>query len=330
MTEMRVILKSSRVVAFAVAASLTAGACADGAAGDGDRPLVMVTTAILGDVVDELAGDDIDVDVLMPRGADPHSFEASARQAARLRGADLVVANGLGLEERLLDALASARDDGVPIVEIGPLVDPLPIGEGGRGHDEEHGDEAHEDGDEADHEHEGDFDPHVWMDPLRMEEAVAAIGSRLEELIPDVAWDERVDRYRAEIRATHDSIDELVAAVPPERRKLVTDHDSLAYFAARYGFEVVGTVVPGTSTLGAPSAGDLARLAELVRAEGVPAIFVESTQATRLADALADEVGVEIEVVTLFAGTLDEASAEAGTYLGMLVTDARRVAEALS
>lgn len=296
--------------------SLLAGACSTSGSGDGDAPLVIASTAILGDIVGEVTGDVIDVETLMPRGADPHSFEPSARQAARLRDADLLLVNGLGLEEGLLDAVESARDDGVTVFEVAPAVDPLPIGQAPDDHEDEHA--------------EGDLDPHVWMDPLRMDEGLGLIGEELFQIAPEVDWATRVAAYRGEIRDTHAQIQEILSRVPSERRKLVTDHDSLTYFAARYGFEVVGTVVPGTSTLGAPSAGDLSRLAELIRTEEVPAIFVETSQDRRLADALAGEVGTDVEVVSLFAGTLGEPSSPAGTYLGMLMTDAQRIAEALS
>lgn len=311
---MRFILK---FVGVAAVIALVVAGCTGEDDAEAGQPLVIATTAILGDVVGDLAGDAASVETLMPRGADPHAFEPSARQAARLRDADLLVVNGLGLEERLLDAVDSARDDGVRVLEVAPHIDPLPAGPDGEDHDGE------------DHEH-GDRDPHVWMDPLRMEQAVALIGRELTEVAPEVDWSARVAGYQEEIRRTHEEIERILDDIPGERRKLVTDHDSLAYFADRYGFEVVGTVVPGTSTLGAPSAGDLSRLADLVHTEGVPAIFVETTQDSRLADALAREVNTDLEVVSLFAGTLGEPSSPAGTYLGMLVTDARRIAEALS
>lgn len=320
---MRLILKSVGILAPLLGASLVAGACSANGTGGGGAPLVIASTAILGDIVADVTGDVVDVETLMPRGADPHSFEPSARQAARLRDADLLIVNGLGLEEGLLDAVESARDDGVRVFEVAPAVDPLPIGQAP---------DDHEDEDEhADDEHaEGDLDPHVWMDPLRMDEGVGLIGEELFRIAPEVDWATRVAAYRGKIRDTHEQIQEILNRIPSERRKLVTDHDSLTYFAARYGFEVVGTVVPGTSTLGAPSARDLSRLAELIRTQEVSAIFVETSQDRRLADALAGEVGTDVEVVSLFAGTLGEPPSPAGTYLGMLMTDAQRIAEALS
>lgn len=291
------------LVGMVAVAGLVLGGCTSDDGARADRPLVVATTAILGDIVAEVAGDSVTVETLMPRGADPHSFEPSARQAARLRDADLLVVNGLGLEEGLLDAVDSARDDGVRVFELAPTVDPLP---------------------------QGEPDPHVWMDPVRVAEGVGHLGDELAEIAPGVDWPTRVEQYREGVRRAHQQIEELLSDLPSDRRKLVTDHDSLSYFAARYGFEVIGTVVPGTSTLGAPSAGDLSGLAELASAKAVPAIFVETTQDRRLADALAREVGADVAVVPLFAGTLGEPSSPAGTYLGMLVTDARRIAEALS
>lgn len=319
--DVRVILKWGRAVGLLSAAGVLATGCASGNADGGGRPLVIATTDILGDVVGQLAGDDAEVVTLIPRGADPHSFEASARQAAQLRDADLVIANGLGLEERLLDTLEAARGDGVPVLEIAPLVDPIPVGEDA--HEERH--------DEDDtHQDEGKFDPHVWMDPLRMVRAVSEIAERLADVAPDVDWGVRAEAYETRIREAHEEIESILAPVPEEHRRLVTDHESLTYFAARYGFAVLGAVTPGISTLGAPSAGDLSRLAEVVRDERIPAVFVEVSQTRRLAEALAREVGAEVEVVTLFAGTLGDEASGAGTYLEMLTSDAQRIAEALT
>ncbi|MFP4311536.1 MAG: metal ABC transporter substrate-binding protein, partial [Nitriliruptoraceae bacterium] len=124
-------------------AALVLAACGSdtgesGAAADEGQPQVVVTTTILGDIAANVAGEDAAVEVLMPIGADPHDFEPSAQQAASMREADLVIANGLGLEEGLLDAIAAAEEDGVRVLELGPSLDPVPY-EGTDGHD--HGDE---------------------------------------------------------------------------------------------------------------------------------------------------------------------------------------------
>ncbi len=135
---------------------------------EGDGLVVVATTSILGDVVSNVVGDAGEVEVLMAPGVDPHSFQASAAQAASLRAADLVVANGLGLEESLDDTLAAAQEDGAVVVEVAQDMDPIPF-EGADDHD--HG--ADEQDVDADHQA---LDPHVWLDPQRM--AVGALSHR--------------------------------------------------------------------------------------------------------------------------------------------------------
>ncbi len=290
-----------RLQAAALALALAAGACGDAAAGEGELQ-VLATTTILGDVVAAVVGDDAEVTVLLPPGADPHSFQPSARQVAAIEEADLVVANGLGLEEGLAEAL-----DGDHVVEVAPRLDPLPFGTAVS----------------------GTPDPHVWMDPLRMAEAARQIAAELTRVAPEVDWSARAEAYMAGLAEVDREITDLLAPIPPERRKLVTNHDSLGYFADRYGFEVVGTVIPGGATLAAPSAAELAALVEVIEREEVPAIFVETTESADLAEALAAEAG-GVAVVELYSGALGEPGSGADTLAGMLVTNARRIAQALA
>jgi zinc/manganese transport system substrate-binding protein len=122
----------------------------------------------------------------------------------------------------------------------------------------------------------------------------------------------------------------MLADIPASRRKLVTNHDSLGYFADRYGFEIIGAVVPGGSTLGDPSSAELAGLVEKISSAGVPAIFAETTEPTALAEAVAREVGDDVVVVELYTGSLGEQGSGADTLIGMLLTDAGRIAGALT
>lgn len=295
-------------------ASTTGGDVSDG------QPRVVVTTNILGDVVGNITGEAAQVDVLMPVGSDPHAFEISARQAESLRDADLVVMNGLGLEEGMSGALETAEQDGVRVLAVAEQVDPLPFGDA---------EAAHDGGEHGTHE-PGSLDPHFWMDPLRMAEAVRSIGAELDDIATDAGFTAQAERYASEIEGLHDAVEALVEKVPERRRKLVTNHEALGYFAHRYGFEQIGTVVPSGTTLAEPSAADLERLVFDIRQAQVPAIFVETTASERLAEAVAAEVGSEIEVVELYTGSLGEDGSEAGSYLDMLRTDAERIAEALS
>ena len=263
---------------------------------------VVVTTTILGDVVRNLVGDEVTVEVVMPRNVDPHDFSPSARQVATLRDAALVVANGLQFESGLEDALDAARDDGVPVFVATSAIETR------------------------------DRDPHFFTDPVLMSEVVDALTPFLAEHLEQGSREElerRSTSYRRTLRELDVEIRRTVGRLPADERVLVTNHEVFGYFAARYGFRVVGTVVPGTTTLAEPSAGALARLADTVRRTGVRAVFAESSSPATLAETLASEVGRSVEVVELFTESLGDPGSGGETYVDMLRTDARRITEAL-
>ncbi len=311
--------RRSRLLAILGAIVLVASACSGGAATTTtDRPQVVATTTILGDVVTRIAGDAADVTVLMHPGQDPHAFQASASQAAAMADADLIVASGLQLEEGLAAVIDTAASDGATVLSLGEQLDPLPWNAAAASGD-------HEDGDSA-------LDPHWWLDPLRMANAAELIGAALGEADPADAtgWTERAAAYAAEVRATNDEMEAILAAVPPERRLLVTNHNALRYFADRYGFEIVGTVIPSGTTLAAPSPADLAELVAVLEHFDLDAVFAETTQPTALADAVAAELSRPIEVVPLYTGSLGPSDSDAADYLSMMRTDATRITIALA
>jgi zinc/manganese transport system substrate-binding protein len=272
----------------------------------GGRLLIVATTTIVADLVRGVAEPEASVEVLMPTGADPHDFTPSARQAASLRDAALVVTSGLGLEGGLEDAIDAAAADGTPILELGPVVDPRPLGR----------------------DASGTLDPHWWLDPVRGATAVRVIGERLAQLAPG-GWAARADTRATELAELDAELRSILSVVPEQRRKLVTSHDAFGYFAARYGFTVLGVLIPGGATQAQPDPRALAALAALIRDEGVPAIFAETMLPTNVAEALAAEVGDEVSVVLLYTGSLGESGSGAETYAGMLRTNAVRIAAAL-
>lgn len=321
------------------------GGGSDGAAPDtaASGPRIVVTTAVLGDVVANVLGETGDLHVLIPAGVDPHAYEPSAAAAARLREADLVVANGLQLEVGLLDVLEAAGSDGVPVLRVAEDLDPIGFagdhdhGEEGAEDDHPEDDHTEDDRTEDDHTEEGDdpgeaLDPHVWFDPVRMADAVTAIGERVAEVAPERAEEVRrnAEDYRDQVLAMHDRVAGILDGIPPQRRRLVTNHDSLGYLADRYDLEVVGTVVPGGTTLGESSSRELAELVETVRETGAPAIFIDTSAPDRIARAVSREVGGDVEVVELYTDSLGPEGSGAETYLGLIETDARRIADALA
>jgi zinc/manganese transport system substrate-binding protein len=242
----------------------------------------------------------------MPLGTDPHEFQASSRQVAEIQNADLVVAFGLGLEHGLIGVLETAVEDGANVLYLAPLLDPIPL------------------------EASDSLDPHVWLDPVRMEKAIGLIVTELDAVDGSIDWETGGRAYSEELVLADMEIQALYGAVPEDRRKLVTNHDSLRYLAARYGFELIGVVVPGGSTLGETSSEQLAHLVDILMTEDLSVIFAETTQPSALAEVVANEVGEEVEVVTLYTGSLGEPGTDAGTYLGMLRVNAERIANALA
>ncbi len=307
-----------------------------------DAPSVVVTTTVLGSVVGEILtcalGDDSSMSVLMPIGADPHDFQASSAQVALMASADLVVANGLGLEEGVVDAIENVEADGVSVLEIAALVDPLPFGEehseegshDDHGHEDEHSDEEDHSEEEShdDHGH-GEFDPHFWFDMERMALAAELIGAELA-VNGDESFASCGESVAGEIRATDVLVADTLSSVQEANRVLVTDHDALGYLAERYDFEVVGVVIPGGSTLGDANSSDLADLVATIQNEEVRAIFGNTAGSPALLETLAAEVGGDVQVVELFVGSLGGPGSGAESYAEMMTTNATRIASALA
>jgi zinc/manganese transport system substrate-binding protein len=261
---------------------------------------IIVTTNIVGDVVRNVVGDTAPVRVLMKPNADPHSFALSAQDAAALSAASLIVSNGLGLEEGVARHVQAAADDGVATLAVGDGIDPIRYTQG---------------------ETAGAPDPHFWMDPRRMISAVDAVEAaviREVDGIDTAAVERNAERYRAQLRALDASMSQQFTGIPGERRKLVTNHHVLGYLADRFGFEVVGAIVPSGTTLAAPSSSDLQSLVSAIRSVRVPAVFVDSSQPERLARALAEQAGVQVRIVALYTESLSAPGTPGDTYLGMM------------
>jgi len=262
----------------------------------------VVTFPVLGAVVRDIVDDAATVTVLMPNGLDPHEWSPSARAVARMTHADLVVANGVDLEEGAKDALAEARRSGVPVFEAAAHVRTR-----NTGHAEGGG--------------EGTPDPHLWLDPLAVRDVATALVAQLR-----VVGIEPVGRGQAAIDAltTLDGrVRELLAAIPPGQRRLVTGHDSMGWFADRYGFSLIGSMVPGLSSEAEVSAKQLSALRDAVRASGVPAVFTETGTPQRVARALSRAAHVRVVPLSTHRLPAD------GTYASFILNLASSVAGAL-
>ncbi|MGO2660097.1 zinc ABC transporter substrate-binding protein AztC [Mycetocola reblochoni] len=289
-----------------------AGCSAAGTGTADDGPVVVVSTNILGDVVEEIVGSQAEVVTLMKPDADPHSFEISAQEAEMLGNAELVVSNGLGLEEGLQQHLDQAGAAGVPVLAAGDHVETLVYGV-------EAGDS------------EGQPDPHFWTDPARMDDAVVAIADALAAVpgVDAARLEEDTAAYRAQLADLDEEMTAAFGRIDEDRKALVTNHHVFAYLAERYGFRVLGAVLPSGTTLAAPSASDLAGLAATIREAGVPTIFADSSQPDRLVQVLAEEAGIDVQVVSLFTESLSETQPGAASYLEMMHTNTERISAGL-
>lgn len=217
-------------------------------------------------------------------------------------------------------------------------------GETGEAEDDEHVGEAEEDehADEAEDEHageaedphaahgEGGLDPHFWFDPLRVQQAINNIADRLAAIDPrnQTFYRANADAYTQELNDLHHWIQEQSNALPPERRLLVTSHDAFQYFARRYGFQVVGAVIPSISTDAEPTARDLASLIETIEHQNAPAVFTEKSHSTRFAQRVAEATGAAL-IGGLYTGSLGAPNGEAGTYLDFMRYNTQTIIEAL-
>lgn len=296
-----------RIASIVAASALLVAACAGaGVSPPPAGPSVVVTTPILGAVVKDLVGDGVEVTVLMPNPSDPHQWSPSAKDIEQVMNADLVVANGLALEEGLERTLDEAEKAGVAVF---------------RGGDHIQVRQASGDGLEEGDEHEGG-DPHFWVDPISMRDVVAALTAEMAEMGVDVKdrgadLEQRLVELDDETRTT-------LAVVPEADRELVTGHVSLGYFADRYDFELIGSVIPGLSSNGEVSAGELAQLKADIEEHGVKAIFTELGTSDAVIAAISEETGVQ--VVRLALPVLPD-DGSYFTYIRQIATD---VAGALS
>ncbi len=287
--------------------------------GAGERLRVVATTTILGDVVARVGGEAIQLTVLLPVGADPHTYEPRPADLTTIAQAHVLFANGLGLEEFLEPTLRNVGN--VPVVSVSEGIQPRPL------EASEHEEESEHKEEESPHPEEG-VDPHVWMDVRNVMVWVENIQRALSTLDPGNAplYAANAAAYRAELESLDAWILEQVAQIPPQNRKLVTNHPVFGYFADRYGFEQVATVYP-ISPGSEPSAREIAELEETIRQFGVPAVFAETTVNPKLAEQVARDTGVRL--ITLYTGSLGGPGSGAESYVAMMRYNVTAMVDAL-
>lgn len=323
-------MRRSFVHVLSVSALFLSACGSDDTAGSStDSSLTVVAThSVLGAIVSDLVGDLAEVRVLIPNGIDPHEWEPSAKDVEAINRASLVVANGLNLEEGLDSILDTAES---PVFYATDHIEALEMGDDSHAHDDhddEHGDEHSDDHDDEhgdehgdEHDHDGG-DPHFWTDPLAVAEVVEHLAEELTTVGLDVA--ERAEALIADLNALDTEVRESLSAIPVEDRVMITGHVSMAYFAAHYGFELLGSIVPSLSSSAEATAANLTELKEAIAAEGVSVIFAELGADDDVVEALAKETDVRVVVVSSHLVPDDN------TYRSFLLRLASEVRDALT
>ena len=280
-----------------------------------DRLSVVATTSIIADLATQIGGEHVSVTGLMGPGVDPHLYKASAGDVTRLSGADVILYNGLHLEGKMADVFERMRQRGIPVFAV---AEESVTGE-----------------DLIDSElFQGNYDPHIWFDVTLWQDAARRVQEILAEADPlrAAAYRERLDSYLAEMDRAHAYVRERTAAIPADRRVIVTSHDAFGYFGRAYGFEVHG--LQGISTAAEAGTADVQQLADLVAARRIPAMFVESSISPRGIEAVQEAVrarGFEVGIGgTLYGDALGDPDSQAGTYLGMMRQNIDTIVAALA
>ena len=326
------------------AAAVFALSLAAPAIAQSDRPIPVVATfSILGDMVKRIGGEHVALTTLVGPDGDTHVYQPTPADARAVSEAKILVVNGLQFEG-WLDRLIDASDfDGMRVVAtdgIKPIAFDDDHDEHADDHDEhaeaathdrddDHDDEAHAEGDDHDHHHHGAFDPHAWQSLGHAVAYINNIVAALAQADPAnaAAFHRNRAAYGAEIEALDAEIRGIVAALPADRRTVVTSHDAFQYFGRDYGLTFLAP--QGLSTESEASAKDVARMIERIRDEGISAVFIENITDPRLLEQIADETGATIGG-TLYPGALSGPDGPAPTYLDMMRHNATTLARALA
>jgi ABC-type Zn uptake system ZnuABC Zn-binding protein ZnuA len=276
---------------------------------------ILATTSFVHEVISAVAGEDLLVQRLFPLGVDPHAFEPTPGDLRAIADADVLFINGLGLESFLQETMRNAGGDAI-VISLSEGIAPLEFG-GTSSSNQSQG------------EHAG-ADPHVWLDPMCMVRWAENAAQALAAIDPPhaEAYFSRGRAYEDMLNALHDWILSQIEPIPFQDRVLVTDHDALGYFAARYDFQVIGTIVPAYSTAAEPSAQGLADLERIVAQTNAKAVFVSADVNPSTAAQLASDTGLRL--VRLYLGSLSTPEGPAGTYRRLMQYNVEAIVEALT
>ena len=297
------LLRGVRSLLGAALVGLLLAGCGRPAPAASGKLQVVTTMSILEDMISRVGGDQVEVRNVLPPGAGPESYQPRPGDAAAIAAAQIVFFNGTGLEDWIEDLFATAGGADQPRISLSEGLPAI-------GANEEF----------------SSGNPHFWLDPRYGMRYVERIRDELSSVDPEHAetYHANANAYLQELRALDARLLEQANTIPPEQRKLITNHDAFPYFAQRYGFEVIGTILPSADA--GLSAGQVKHLVDLIKAENVRAIFAESQFRPEITRQLAEDAGVET-VATLYTDTLGE---QAPTYVAMLEYNMAQIVSALS
>jgi ABC-type Zn uptake system ZnuABC Zn-binding protein ZnuA len=288
-------------------------------AGQGGLKVIAVES-FLADIAQNVAGNRIKVDTLMPLGMDPHAFEPVPQDVAKIADSQIIIINGGGIEDWLQKVIKNA----------GGEHQVLEASAGLKSRDAREGESVENGTGASGQPANAAGDPHFWLDPISVIHYVENIRDGLAVADPagkDI-YTKNAETYIARLKALDASLQEQAKSIPPEKRLIVTNHESFGYFADRYGFKIIGTIIPSVSTGASPSAQQLARLVDHIKATGASAIFLETGTNPQIADQISKETGVKV-VTDLYTHSITPPDGKAPTYIVMMKYNMTSIVENL-
>ncbi len=273
---------------------------------------VLAVESFLADIAQNVAGDKFQVDSLIPIGVDPHGFEITPQDLVKINQADLLILNGCGFESWIENILKNPSPT-TTIIEACKGLTSRVIN-----------------GSEMPANEQSVVDPHFWMDPNLVMDYVDNIRDGFSALDPadKAVFDENGNKYKQQLKDLDSWIQKTVEVIPADQRKIVTNHESFGYFADRYHFQIIGTILASVSSSASPSAQQMTALVDHIRQTGTKAIFLETGSNPQLADQLAQETNIKV-ISDLYTHSLTSPDGPAPTYIDMMKWDTQQIVDAL-
>jgi len=281
----------------------------------GNKINILTAESFLADITQNVAGNRTKINMLIPLGLDPHAFQPSPQDVIKISECDLFIINGAGLEEWLDNVMPNVNGN-CKIIEASAYLRTR---------------ESHEEEESTDEHHHEGRDPHYWLDPLNVIKYVENIRDGLILLDPEgkEVYTKNTSAYITELNELNEWIKQQISVIPDERRLIVTNHESFGYFADRYGFRIIGTIIPSVSTGAEPSAQQMAELVDRIQNTGATVIFLETGSNPQLAEQISQETGVKV-VSELYTHSLTEPNGNAPTYIEMMKFNVKAIVDTLN